>query len=283
MFRRIRIINTLLHSLLRDEKGQMLALELQLEVSKAWNEHSRRAKNPLTANPRSYFSQSDEDGILEKILVRIGKSDSGKVIEFGVGRGNENNSLALLAKGWRGYWVGGEELCFEIPKTDRLGFSKSWITLENILDFSVTAKEFLGEGEIDLVSLDLDGNDYHFTEKLLTSGLRPKVWVSEYNAKFPVGAEWVMPYDENHAWTGDDYYGASFTSFTKLFRTHGYFPVACSISGANVFFVSNEFRNQFLDLEMTEDEIYEPPAYHLVRRWGHRKSPKTLESIFVDR
>jgi hypothetical protein len=237
----------------------------------------------LTRNPRSHFSQSDEDGILEKILFRLGKTDSGNVIEFGVGNGNENNSLALLAKGWRGFWVGGEDLCFEIPDTKRLGFRKSWITLENVLQFANAAYEFLETKEIDVVSFDLDGNDYCFTEKLLGGGLHPSVWISEYNAKFPVGAEWVMPYDEKHVWAGDDYYGASFTSFTELFRRHGYFPVACSIQGANVFFVKDEFRSQFLDVDQPLEEIYEPPAYNLCRRWGKRPSPKTLESIFQHR
>jgi len=94
--------------------------------------------------------------------------------------------------------VGAEELCFDISKTNKLNFSKSWITIENILHLAEAAYDFLGSKEVDIVSVELDGNNYYFTEKLLSNGLIPSVWVCEYNAKFPVGAEWVMHYAENH-------------------------------------------------------------------------------------
>jgi hypothetical protein len=34
-------------------------------------------------------------------------------LEFGVGDGTENNTLVLLSIGWRGAWVGGENLAFD--------------------------------------------------------------------------------------------------------------------------------------------------------------------------
>jgi hypothetical protein len=265
--------------LIRAEKGISSAIRSQLRILKEWEEKPSRLKNPLTKNPRSYFSQSDEDGILAKILDRLGKGSTGTVIEFGVETGIENNSLALLARGWCGFWVGAEEISFKIPESGRLAFSKSWITLENIEALANQALEFLGTNRIDVMSMDLDGNDFHFTQKLLENDILPDVWISEYNAKYPVGSYWVMPYDENHSWQGDDYYGASFTAFTELFRSHGYFPVACSVQGANVFFVKEQFHEQFLDVNTAESEIFEPLAVHLVRRWGRTPSTKTIENF----
>ena len=46
----------------------------------------------------------------------------------------------------------------------------------------------------------------------------PKVFIVEYNAKFFPPIEFIIDYDENHKWTGDDYFGASLTSLEKLFK-----------------------------------------------------------------
>jgi hypothetical protein len=50
-------------------------------------------------------------------------------LEFGVGDGTENNTLILLSIGWRGVWVGGENLAFDPdvnPK--RLFYKKEWVS-----------------------------------------------------------------------------------------------------------------------------------------------------------
>jgi len=54
-------------------------------------------------------------------------------LEFGVGDGTENNTLILLSIGWRGAWVGGENLAFDPdvnPK--RLFYKKEWVSHDNI-------------------------------------------------------------------------------------------------------------------------------------------------------
>ena len=249
------------------------------DVIKMWELFPDRQLNPLTKNPRRYYSQSDEDGILEKILSRIGISNDGRIIEYGVGNGTENNSLFLIAKGWSSCWIGGQDLFFDFPNSPRHYFIKTWLTKNNLLDVTNQAINSFGTNNIDVVSLDLDGNDYHFTKVLLENSLYPEIWIAEYNAKFPPGAKWVMPYDEKHVWQGDDYFGASFTSFTSLFHRHGYFPVACSVTGANIFFVKEKYKSKFLDIS-PELDLYQLPLYYLAPNFGHPVSPKTLESLF---
>lgn len=246
-----------------------------------WGLWPDRTVNPMTCNPRRYWSQSDEDGILEKILARTGFSRSPFFLEYGVGNGSECNSLVLLAKGWTGSWFGAEPLCFVPRESGRLRFEQDWLNLENIIRLTQKSMERLGVGSKspDIVSLDLDGNDYHFTEALLQHGILPRVWISEYNARFPPGCEWTIPYDINHQWDGDDFFGASYTAFVKLFQRFGYFPVACSAQGSNVFFVSNAYKKKFSDIPGDVDLLYQPPFYALAPRWGHRPSPRTLRSI----
>jgi hypothetical protein len=257
-------------------------LNSDFEITKKWNLWPDRSSNPLTRNPKKYFSQSDEDGIIEKILLRLEINHTGKVLEFGIGNGTENNSLALIAKGWESYWIGAENLEFKFPKSRRHHFNQCFITLDNVSDLADKALRNLNttRDSLELISLDLDGNDWHFVNALLETSLYPKVWVCEYNAKFPPGVNWIMPYDQKHEWAGDDYFGASFTSFVELFRKHNYFPVACSVQGANIFFVREQDRSYFLDIDLDEDSLYQPPFYFLVQNWGHKKTARTYEIIF---
>lgn len=242
------------------------------------------SRNPLTAVPRRYWSQADEDGILEQILTRIGPNSNGVFLEFGVGDGTVCNTLVLLARGWKGGWIGNEELAFDPEPAGRLVFQQGWITRSNVGSLSKAALSQLGLSwdvappEIDVVSLDLDGNDFHLTKVLLEAGIRPSVWISEYNAKFPVGVNWVMPYDDNHAWAQDDYYGASISAFASLFSSYGYFPVACSAQGANVFFVRSEFTDAFTDVPHDLNLLYQP-LLAVSKQEYHPVSRRTLETL----
>ena len=48
-------------------------------------------------------------------------------MEFGVGNGMENNTLALAALGWTGLWAGSEELAFNLDGVNagKFYFSKA--------------------------------------------------------------------------------------------------------------------------------------------------------------
>lgn len=271
---------SLLNRILRTQLDISPILELQ--TTQIWGLWPDRNINPITSNPSRYFSQSDEDGIIEKILVRTGCDNPGKILEFGVGDGTENNSLALVARGWKSYWIGAEDLSFRFPVSDKHHFRKTWVTLKNVVSLTNEALAKLGTtgSSIDCVSIDLDGNDYHFVNKLLNNSIYPSLWICEYSAKFPPGVKWIMPYDEKHTWQSDDYFGASFTAFVELFSRHGYFPVACSVQGANVFFVRDDYKSLFADVARAEERIYQPPLYNLVPKWGHPISSKTIESLF---
>lgn len=255
-----------------------------MSAANSWASLTDRPGNPLTTCPQRYWSQADEDGILGRILERTGPSSNGVFIEYGVGDGSQCNTLVLLAMGWSGAWISGEQLVFVPRRGGRLVFERAWVTRRNIVELtnSVLAR-LRGSFEVDravvdVVSLDLDGNDFHFTEELLNAGIRPRVWIAEYNARFPVGSQWVMPYNEGHVWAEDDYFGASISAFTALFERFGYFPVACSAQGANVFFVREDYRGNFDDVPKDLGSLYRP-LLRASRKWGHEVSPKTLESL----
>lgn len=245
-------------------------------------ELQRTHPNPLNRFGCKCFSQADEDGITLEILRRIGAQHAGVFAEFGVGDGTENNTLILAALGWRGFWVGGEELAFPVESRTaaRFRYLREWITLDNVADLARRGLNELGAPAVDVISLDLDGNDIYFVERLLASGLRPKLFIVEYNAKFPPPVKFQIAYDPAHRWAGDDYFGASLASFNALFERNAYRLVCCnSQTGANAFFVDAVFSAEFLDVPTDLAQIYVEPRYHFQNRFGHRQSLKTIGTV----
>jgi len=207
-----------------------------------WEQQTKsHLQDPIFLESYGYkvFSQNDEDGILQEIFTRIG-TDTKKFIEFGVQDGLECNSHYLLHKDWTGLWLEGSEPFYRqiqekfgpviskgILKTDCV-----FITRENIN--TVFEKNVMG-GEVDFLSIDVDGNDYHIWEAI--SAVTARVVCIEYNGKFPPDCEWVMPYFPEHVWQGNDCHGASLKSLEKLGRKKGYQLVGTNLTGVNAFFV----------------------------------------------
>ena len=248
-----------------------------------WARSISMAKNPLNRFGAKYFSQTDEDGITLEIVKRLGiKVET--FAEIRVGNGLENNTLILLANGWHGFWIGAEDLAFNHklnPK--RFVFYKTWVSVENVALLIRQDFESVGINELDVLSLDVDGNDFYIARKLLTTGILPKLFILEYNAKFPPPIKWTIKYDANHSWDMTDYQGASLTLFSELMAEFSYTLVCCNAaSGANAFFVKNEYMSHFADVPKNIEDIFIGCRYPLFYRWGHPPSPRTIEQMLAD-
>jgi hypothetical protein len=228
---------------------------------------------------RKIFAQTDEDGIIAEIFRRIGVT-SKTFIEFGIGDGLENNSLALLFQGWRGLWIDASEQSVSdinrhwkhLIDAGRLTMVRSFITRDNIDELITT--NFI-TGEIDLLSVDIDGNDWHVLNAI--SCVQPRVIIVEYNAKFPPPTMYCMSYNATHGWAGDDNFGASLQFFATRLSERGYDLVGCNAAGVNAFFVRREFTQQKFAEPFTAEKHYQPARYHLTKvTSGHRASHATL-------
>lgn len=219
------------------------------------------------------YSQNDEDGIIEEIFRRIGSANR-MFLEFGVANGLENNTLNLLNQGWTGCWIeanppDAEQIRWRfgaVISEKRLQFAQSLVDGSNI---NQLIEGFGLPREIDLLSIDIDGNDYHVWKAI--DRVHPRVVVIEYNAKFRPSARWVMAYDPLHKWDGTDQYGASLESLTDLGQQKGYRLVGCSVVGGNAFFVRADAAGNHFQEPATAANFYQPARYFLTPSYasGH--------------
>ena len=254
-----------------DMQGELL-LEMhlrQLLTTAPYSDPKRLERHGFRA-----FSQNDEDGILQEIFRRIG-TGSKTFVEFGVQDGLQTNTRLLLYQGWRGLWMEADaDACRSMQRSfaaeigaRQLQLSQTFITTENITG-AIDAAQL---GELDLLSIDIDGNDYWVWEAI---SLKPRVVVVEYNSKFPPPTKWVMQYNPQHRWDYTDYYGASLESLAELGSRKGYTLVGCCLAGVNAFFVRNDLsRDSFAPADA--GALYNPPRYYMQRflPFGHRSGP----------
>jgi hypothetical protein len=206
------------------------------------------------------YSQNDEDGIISEIFHRIGTANK-IFIEFGVGGGLECNTHYLLLKGWRGLWIEGDKNYFKLIQdcfasvihSGQLTAVCEFITPENIN--AIFLKNGF-EGEIDLLSIDIDGNDYYVFDAI--SAVNPRVVILEYNSKFPPECDWKMEYDKNYAWDGSDRHGASLKALEELGFKKNYRLVGTNYNGVNAFFVRKDLASGLFPSPATAENLYNP-------------------------
>lgn len=258
----------------------MTLLHLKDYLMHMHNTYSKTSHaNPLLRQAYKCFSQNDEDGITLEILRRMGISD-GVYAEFGVGDGLENNTLILAAMGWRGFWVGGEFLKFNYRRASKFSYMRDWVTLDNVLQLLQSGMQSQRCEQLDVISFDLDGNDFYLVERMLQQQVLPKLWIVEYNAKFIPPARFVIEYDPKHQWTNDDYFGAALMNWISLFEQYQYRLVACNPqTGSNAFFVRHDYLSAFADVPTDVMQLYVPPNYHAYNQYGHKPSAKVVETI----
>jgi hypothetical protein len=214
------------------------------------------------------FSQSGEDGVIREIFRRIGTTNR-YFVEFGVENGLENNTHFLLQQGWRGSWIeGSEPMSRQIREAfhsyldqGTLSLLNSFVTAENISQLFSRLKVPL---EFDLLSIDIDGNDYWIWKAL--DQWKPRVITVEYNGRFPPDYEWVMPYNASHCWDGNSHFGASLKSLELIGRAKGYKLVYCNFAGSNSFFIRADVAHSYFQNQNTAEYHFQPFRPYLITR-----------------
>jgi len=227
------------------------------------------------------YSQCDEDGIIAEIFRRIGVENR-TFIELGVGSGLENNTLVLLLSGWRGLWVeaspedvAAAQLRFASwVESKQLCIENQFLTRDNVDHLLATSSP---SASPDLLSIDVDGNDYWIWEAIRS--VNPRVVVIEYNAAWFPPLAFTVRYQENFRWDGTNYFGASLKALELLGKRKGYCLVGCNFSGVNAFFVQRDLCKHRFRAPFTAENHFEPPRYWMARASGHDPGIGPVETI----
>ncbi len=215
------------------------------------------------------YSQNDEDGIIAEIFRRVGEGGR-RFVEFGVQHGLESNTTYLLVTGWRGLWLEQDARFAEDIRArfaefiagGQLELGEAKVTPDTIDELIAPAS---GD-EIDLLSIDVDYNDYWIWQGL---SLKPRVVVIEYNATLRPPVCVTVPNEPEKSWDGTSYFGASLSALEKLGREKGYSLVGCCFSGVNAFFVRDDLTADHFAQPFTAENHYEPPRYFMRYPAGH--------------
>jgi len=179
---------------------------------------------------KTIYCEDGEDGIIEKIFSIIGE-ESKYYVEFGAWDGcHLSNTYSLRKdKNWKGLLLDGK---FDIPE---INLHKHYLTAENIVELFL---KYNVPQKFDLLSVDIDGNDFYLLKSILGS-FKPRVIVVETNQLISPLIAATIEYNPNIYFdVNARYYGASTKAFDNLTKLHGY-QLVCQ-HDQNAFFVLNE-------------------------------------------
>jgi len=203
-------------------------------------------------NPRDFskyefqvYSQWGEDGLIQYLIHKV-EIDRLIFVEFGVQKYTESNTRFLLINNnWSGLVIDGTEQNIQFIKNDpiywrhNLKAEHAFIDKDNI---NALIKRSGITGDIGLLSVDIDGNDYWIWEAI--NVINPRIVICEYNSlwgnKLAVTVPYTPTFTRTEAHSSNLYYGASIVALNDLANAKGYSLVGSNTAGNNVFFVRND-------------------------------------------
>ncbi|KYC39548.1 NADH dehydrogenase [Scytonema hofmannii PCC 7110] len=206
------------------------------------------------------FSQWGEDGIIQFLINNV-EIENKIFVEFGVEDYLQANTRFLLVNNnWAGLVIDGSDAHISRIKSAHFYWNynlkaiKSFVTKDNINNLLL---EQGIAGEIGLLSIDIDGNDYWVWEAI--NVIHPVIVIVEYNYRLGSQAAVTIPYSEDfdRAKTHHSmiYFGASLKALCLLAKRKGYVFVGCCSNGVNAFFIRADKKPSSVR-EMTPEEGY---------------------------
>lgn len=212
------------------------------------------------------FSQFEEDGKLLFLFALLGMNKP-TFVEFGSDDGVNSNSANLYFHfGWTGLFIDGNAKAIDrgrrffsryphphfVPPV----FVNSIITAENINELISKGGQ---TGEIGLLSIDIDGNDYWVWKAI--DVIQPQVVIIETHVEFGMH-DIIVPYDPNYMFPGKHplYHGASPVAMVKLAAKKGYRLVGANDRGFNLIFLRNDLLTDLVP-EVSVESILQHPSH----------------------
>ena len=206
------------------------------------------------------FSQFGDDGIIQYLINNVAINVT-RFIELGVEKYTEcNTRFLLINNNWSGLVIDGSPANVNYIKNDDiywkydLNAEAAFVTRDNINQIMVK-NNFIGE--IGLLSIDLDGNDYWIWESITV--VQPTMVILEYNSAFGRDNAVTIPYDPDFtrlkAHFSGLYWGASLKAMCLLSQKKGYSFVGSNSNGNNAYFVRTEKIGNLAPVTVTEGYV----------------------------
>ncbi len=229
---------------------------LRMQIGSQQSREARSAPRLRDAEFRA-FSQWGEDGIIQFLVGRV-PIERDIFVEFGVGDYRESNTRFLLENdNWRGLIIDGGESHSDYLERSGLDWRHTIDALTAFIDRDNINELISGagiEGDIGLLSIDLDGNDYWVLEAIEV--VSPRILVVEYNSVFGPSAEVTVPYeprfDRIEAHSSGLYFGASLAAIAALADRKGYALVGGTRAGVNAFFVRRDVLGELPEVAVAD-------------------------------
>ncbi len=265
-------------SLRRHVADQERALQLVALYQLRQQYPHEHPKSAINAHELSVYSQNGEDGILLFLFNLLGTTDK-RFVEFGIEDGKQCNSANLSINfGWSGLLLEADGKLATAAQTyyrqiladqsNRVNVVAAKVTSENINALLSTHQM---TGEIDLLSIDIDSNDYWVWQSITI--IQPRIVAIEYNPSFGSTKSVTVANDPNFDRIARHplgyYHGASLTALTKLGQEKGYILVGCDSSGTNAFFVRQDVALGKVKPVSVADAFF--PGYHRLRVMGQEE------------
>jgi hypothetical protein len=220
------------------------------------------------------YSECDEDGIFVFLFAVIG-THSKTFVDIGSADGINSNCANLAINfGWHGLFIDSNPQ--RVARGERFynkhsdtflyppKFVCAMVKRANINQL-ITSAGFCGE--IDLLSIDIDGNDYWVWDAL--ECVQPRVVCIETNIEFGY-RNIVVPYDEDWVYPGvypPDYLGASPVAMLKLAERRGYRLIGANIYGFNTIYIRNDIAPNLIPARTVEEILCHPRNQGLFKQF----------------
>jgi hypothetical protein len=194
------------------------------------------------------FSQFGDDGIIQYLATNLDLRHR-TFVEFGVQDYLESNTRFLLQRNnWAGFVMDSSGECIERLKSASffwkhdLEAHTAFVTRENIRDL---LQKHTGHWDgIDLLHIDLDGNDYWIWREI---EVQPAIVIVEYNSIFGLDRAITIPYrpdfQRSRAHFSHLYWGSSLKALHTLALRKGYSFIGCNSAGNNAYFIRRDAMN----------------------------------------
>ena len=195
---------------------------------------------------KNISSQFGEDGVIEEIFKRIGIQNK-LCVEFGAWDGLHLSNAWNLWNNykWEALLIEGDSNKFNTLKENTKSHSNvsalnAFVTTDGENSLDEIFNRLSLRSDIDLLSIDIDGDDYYIFESL--KKYRPRLILVEYNPSIPPDLDIVQ--------TKGEYFGCSALALYNLGHLKDYKLI--HMTDTNMFFVRSE---DFDKLKIDEQEL----------------------------